>query len=310
MIIDPFLKQLPNNIEIYKNKSLSDFTFNQTGGKAEYLAFPKSSKEFGELIKIANNKKILIHVFGQLTNLLISDFGIKGLIIITEKMNHISRNNNYIVADTGIAMLSVSEFALENHLSGLEWAAGLPGSVGGAVYMNAGAYGGNTSETLQEIIAFNNSGNKIYLKKKDLSFSYRNSTIKKNNYYIVQAKFKLKREGYKKIRSLMDNFNLRRICKQPLNLPSNGSVFKRPPGLYAGKLISNAGLQGICIGGAQLSTKHANFIVNINKAKSDDYLKIISLVKNTIKNDFGINMHLEIEIIGEGIKRYSNELIN
>ncbi|KGO32351.1 UDP-N-acetylmuramate dehydrogenase [Oenococcus alcoholitolerans] len=281
---------------------IAPYAFAQVGGKADYLAFPKSKEEFKELLKAAAKKRLPVHVLGQLSNLLVSDDGIVGLVIITDHLNKISCRGTLVAADAGIDMISVSEFAYEHGLSGLEWSAGLPGSVGGAVYMNAGAYGGNTADNLLRVTALDKKGQEFIISKEDLGFSYRNSGIQKNDYYIVSAEFQLAKGNKEEIRRWMDDFNLRRISKQPLNYPSNGSVFKRPDGFYAGKLISDAGLQGTRIGGAQLSVKHANFIVNIDNASSRDYLELISLVKKTISDTFGIKMDPEIKLIGRGLE--------
>ncbi|MFT8438649.1 MAG: UDP-N-acetylmuramate dehydrogenase [Oenococcus sp.] len=294
-----FTKQF-SDIEIYKDKPIAEYAFAQVGGKADYLAFPKNSQETKRLIQAAFDQDIPVHVLGQLSNMLISDQGVAGLIIIMDKMKQIQIRGNEIIADAGIDMIQVSEFAYEHGLSGLEWAAGLPGSVGGAVYMNAGAYGGNTADVLKSVIALDHAGHSLVLTKEQLGFSYRNSGIQQNGYYILQAVFELAPDDKAVIRRWMDDFNFRRISKQPLNLPSNGSVFKRPQGFYAGKLVADAGLQGIRIGGAQLSTKHANFIVNVDHASTEDYVRLINLVKHTIKQNQDINMELEIKMIGKG----------
>ncbi|WP_235182091.1 UDP-N-acetylmuramate dehydrogenase [Oenococcus oeni] len=297
--MEDFTKQF-SNIEIYKDKSIAEYAFAQVGGIVDYLAFPKNEQEMEKLLVAASHEDLPVHVLGQLSNMLISDQGVQGLVIITSEMKKIEINGRDVIAGAGIDMISVSEFAYEHALSGLEWAAGLPGSVGGAVYMNAGAYGGNTADCLKSVVALDRNGRPTVLTKKKLGFSYRNSGIQKNDYYIIQATFELKPDQPDEIRRWMDEFNLRRIDKQPLNLPSNGSVFKRPSGYYAGKLVSDAGLQGVQIGGAQLSTKHANFIVNIDHAKTEDYLNLINLVKHTIKEKNGIGMELEIKMIGKG----------
>ncbi|MDN6900481.1 UDP-N-acetylmuramate dehydrogenase [Oenococcus sicerae] len=285
---------------MYKDKEIAEYAFAQVGGIVDYLALPKTRQEMKKLLAAADKAKLAVHVLGQLSNMLISDQGVAGLVIITSEMKTIHIDQNKIVADAGIDMISVSEFAYEHGLSGLEWAAGLPGSVGGAVYMNAGAYGGNTADCLKSVIALDHQGKSVILTKEKLGFSYRNSGIQRNDYYIVQAVFELEKDDPAVIRHWMDEFNLRRISKQPLNLPSNGSVFKRPTGYYAGKLVSEAGLQGIQIGGAQLSTKHANFIVNVDHATTADYLDLINLVKHTIRLKDHIDMELEIKMIGKG----------
>ncbi|MDR2661161.1 MAG: UDP-N-acetylmuramate dehydrogenase [Lactobacillaceae bacterium] len=291
------------NIEVLQNVPLDTYSFSQIGGIADYLALPKNETEFITLLKTAKQNSISVTVLGQMSNVILSDDGVSGLIIVTEKMKEININNNQMTFGAGLDMITASEYAMRNSLSGLEWAAGLPGSVGGAVFMNAGAYGGNTSDNLVKIRALDEFGTLFELTKKDLGFTYRMSEIQRNNLLVTQATFELSPRDQNEVKAEMDDFNQRRIAKQPLEFPSNGSVFKRPNGFYSGKLIQDAGLQGKRIGGAQISNKHANFIVNIDNAKAADYLELINLVQTTIKNLHGIDMELEVKLIGRGLNQ-------
>lgn len=258
------------------------------------------------LLKAAKKNNLPVVVLGQLSNVVISDQGIEGLVIITEKLNSFKVDGNNIIVGSGLDMVSASEFAMRNSLSGLEWAAGLPGSVGGAVFMNAGAYSGMTQDNLKSVRALDIEGIETTLSIEDLDFKYRTSAIQRQHLFITEATFELTPKNKNEIRDKMDDVNQRRILKQPLHLPSNGSVFKRPEGFFAGKLIADAGLQGVQIGGAQLSTKHANFIVNIDHAKAEDYLTLIELVKKQIKEQNGIDMELEVQLIGRGFENEQN----
>ncbi|MDR0899584.1 MAG: UDP-N-acetylmuramate dehydrogenase [Lactobacillaceae bacterium] len=300
MIIVNFIEQLPE-IEIYKDAPLDEIAFAQVGGAADFLAFPRTEKQMSDLLKTAFQNQVPIHVLGQLSDVVISDLGVEGLVIITEKINQMRVEGPLLFAGSGKDMISVSEFAMQNELSGLEWAAGLPGSVGGAVYMNAGAYSGMTSDNLKYVRVLDIKGEEKTLTLDDLHFEYRTSAIQRDTLFVTEAVFELSPKSKEEIRLKMDDNNQRRILKQPLHLPSNGSVFKRPEGYYAGKLISDSGLQGVQIGGAQLSTKHANFIVNVDGAKAQDYLDLIDLVKHRVLESQGVKMELEVKLIGRGL---------
>lgn len=271
-----------DNIEILQNEPLSKYTFTKTGGHAENLAFPKTVDDVKQLVSYANQHHLPITTLGNASNLIISDDGIKGLVMILTHMNQYHLSGNEIIAGAGVPIIDVSVLACQHSLSGLEFAAGIPGSVGGAVFMNAGAYGGSTSQAVESAQILTKDGQIKTLTNQQLKFSYRHSVIQETHDIVLSAKFKLKSGNQTHIQSLMDNFNAQRASKQPLNWPSCGSVFKRPKGHYAGQLIHDAKLQGYQSGGAQVSRIHAGFIVNVDHATATDYLNVIHHVQQQV----------------------------
>ncbi|GEL12857.1 UDP-N-acetylenolpyruvoylglucosamine reductase [Lapidilactobacillus concavus DSM 17758] len=286
------------NIPILENTLMSHYTFTLTGGPADYLAFPKNEAEVAQLIKRAHAHQLPVTVIGNASNMIIRDGGISGLVILLTRIDAVERQGNQLVASAGMPLMAVSEAAYRYGLSGLEFAAGIPGSVGGAVFMNAGAYGGEVSDAITEITVLDELGELHQIKGDDIHFAYRHSIVQEAPLTVLSATFQLKPGDAELIRQRMDAYNQARAAKQPLDLPSCGSVFKRPEGYYTGPLIQQAGLQGKIVGGAQVSKKHAGFIVNINHATATDYLDLIHLIQHTIKEKFGVDLETEVRIIG------------
>ena len=287
-------------IEVLSNVLISDYSYTRLGGNVDYLAFPANKTQLIRIIEIAKNEKLPITILGRMSNLIIKDGGIRGVVVILDKISVITVNKNSITAQAGASLIDVTNYALENNLTGLEWAAGIPGSVGGAIFMNAGAYGGEIKDVVSKATFLDlDTLEFLELDNQQLDFDYRQSVAQNKNYLIFDATFELSTGDKLKIKQLMNEYNYRRIDKQPLEYPSNGSVFKRPTGYYAGKLIMDANLQGEQIGGAMISTKHANFIINLGNASAKDYLGLIELVKKTILEKDGIQMETEIKTIGE-----------
>ncbi|KRN03513.1 UDP-N-acetylmuramate dehydrogenase [Holzapfeliella floricola] len=287
---------------IDQNILLNQFTYTKTGGPAEFLAFPKNITQIEQLLQIASDKKLPITIIGNASNLIIREGGIKGLVLILTEMKEIEVKGNRITAQAGAKIIETSETAYKHSLGGLEFAAGIPGSVGGAVFMNAGAYGGEIKDVLKTVTVLTRQGELKTYQNTDLHFSYRHSLLQDNDDIVLEATFELQRDVATNIRAMMDDFNERRASKQPLEYPSCGSVFKRPEGHFTGPLIIEAGLQGKIIGGAQISTKHAGFIVNINHATATDYLELIELVQKTIWKKNQIKLVPEVRIIGDEAK--------
>lgn len=290
-----------DGIEIKKQVPLSKYTFTKTGGPAEYLAFPKNQAELEKLVEAANSNQIPLTVIGNASNLIIRDGGITGLVIILTKMNQITISGSCVQAQAGARIIDTAFFAAEHGLSGLEFAAGIPGSVGGAIFMNAGAYGGETAEAIQKVKVLTPTGEFKEYSNKEMQFSYRHSLVQENNDVVISATFSLHRGQKNKILAEMNYLNALRQYKQPLEYPSCGSVFKRPAGHYVGPMIIQAGLQGKQVGGAQNSTKHAGFIVNKGGATATDYLDLIQLIQAKIKEQFGLDLQTEVRIIGKPI---------
>lgn len=290
---------MKEKVKILKNESLSKYTFTKTGGPADLLAFPKSIDEVQELLQLANYENLPITVLGNASNLIIKDGGIRGLVIMLTDMNSIETTDNLVIADAGAAYIDVTIAAQKSSLSGAEFAAGIPGSVGGAIFMNAGAYGGETDQIADSIVALTPNNEIKIIKHDELDFGYRHSSIQDNNDIVLQATFKLTHADKHDIQLKMDHFNSLRASKQPLELPSCGSVFKRPKGYFSGKLIHDSGLQGYQSGGAQVSTKHAGFIVNVGNASATDYLNVIHHVQKIVYDKQGVKLETEVRIIGE-----------
>ncbi|KRM79534.1 UDP-N-acetylenolpyruvoylglucosamine reductase (UDP-N-acetylmuramate dehydrogenase) [Lapidilactobacillus dextrinicus DSM 20335] len=286
------------NIPILEKTPMSHYTFTKTGGPADYLAFPENDQEISVLIKRAHEAGMPVTIVGNASNMIIRDGGIEGLVILLTRIEEIQHQEDQLIVSAGTPLMTVSEAAYRFGLTGLEFAAGIPGSVGGAVFMNAGAYGGEVSNVITEIKVLDELGDLHALAGDEIRFSYRHSIIQEAPLTVISATFALKPGEPEKIRKTMDAYNQARASKQPLDLPSCGSVFKRPTGYYTGPLIQKAGLQGKTVGGAQVSKKHAGFIVNVDHATATDYLNLIGLIIKTIKAKFGVTLEPEVRIIG------------
>ncbi|WP_434433689.1 UDP-N-acetylmuramate dehydrogenase [Lactiplantibacillus paraplantarum] len=288
-------------IEIKKDESLSHYTNTKTGGPADYVAFPKSISETKALITYANDQHLPLTVIGNASNLIVKDGGIRGLTIILTRMNQIHASENKVVAEAGAAIIATTKVACAASLTGLEFAAGIPGSVGGAIFMNAGAYGGEMSEVVETVTVLTPTGQLKTLDHAELDFGYRHSSIQDYDDIVVSVTFGLKAGNQTKIQARMDELNTLRAAKQPLEWPSCGSVFKRPTGYFTGKLIHDAGLQGHKIGGAEVSKKHAGFIINVDHATATDYMDMIHYVQKVVFERFGVHLQTEVRIIGEDV---------
>ncbi len=278
---------------------MAEQTFIRMGGLADLYVQPSTMEEVQRIAELAWTYQIPLTVLGYGTNIIIRDGGIRGLVMNMNRLNEVKIDGNIITAQCGASLIEVSRTARDCRLSGLEFACGIPGSIGGALIMNAGAYGGEVSFVLKEAAALTKAGKLIRLKKGEFEFGYRSSIFEKEGHTVLEAVFQLEEGELDSIQEKMDHFTLLREQKQPLEYPSCGSVFKRPPNLFAGKLIQDSGLQGVRIGGAEVSTKHAGFIVNIDRATSTDYLQLIEHVKKTVKEKFQVELETEVKIIGE-----------
>ena len=287
-----------HDIEIKQDEPLMNYTYTKTGGPADWLAFPETIDQVKKLVDYVREHKMGLTVLGNASNLIVGDGGIDDLTIILTRLNKIEVHDNKVTAQAGASYIATTEAARDSELTGLEFAAGIPGSIGGAVFMNAGAYGGETKNVVSEATVMLPDGTIKHFTNEELDFGYRHSSIQDNNGVVLDATFALEPGKYDDIKARMDDLNERREAKQPLDLPSCGSVFKRPEGYYAGKLIHDAGLQGYTSGGAQVSTKHAGFIVNIDHGTAADYVNVIHHVQKTVKEKFGVDLETEVRIIG------------
>ncbi|MEK4666048.1 UDP-N-acetylmuramate dehydrogenase [Niallia sp. FSL R7-0271] len=291
--------QIMTEDEVKIDEPLSQYTYTKIGGKADYLLFPTTFEQLQNAYKVALEAGIPITILGNGSNVLIKDGGIRGVVFNLTKLVTIRLEGDKVFAESGAALIDTSRFALEHSLAGLEFACGIPGSIGGALYMNAGAYGGEIADVLESATVLTSAGEIISVRKEDLDLGYRTSNIAKNHYVVLEAVFKLQPGKQEEIKAKMDELTFLRESKQPLEYPSCGSVFKRPPGYFAGKLIQDSNLQGTKIGGAQVSTKHAGFIVNVDNATADDYISLIKHVQKTVKENYDVNLETEVRIIGE-----------
>ena len=286
-------------IKIKTNEPLSRYTYTKTGGPADYLAFPTTRQELKDLLVRARKQKMPVTTLGNSSNLIIKDGGIRGLVIMLPEFNKIEVKKQQITAEAGAAIIAVTKAASKASLTGLEFAAGIPGSVGGAIFMNAGAYGGEIANVVSSIDEILPDGREVQISGSDLHFGYRHSVVQENHGIVVAATFNLEVGQQPQIQDKMDELNALRRSKQPLEYPSCGSVFKRPQGHFTGPLIIKAGLQGKSIGGAQVSNKHAGFIINTGNATATDYLQLIQLIQKTVKEKFAVQLETEVRIIGE-----------
>lgn len=276
------------------NEPLAKYSSFRTGGKAANIIFPESTEEFVTALRENPGAAVL----GNLSNTLVLDGGIDGTVIITTKLNSVSVNGNTVTASAGASLTSVAVAARDASLAGCEFLYGIPGTVGGGVFMNAGAYGGEIADIIENAVVFTPDGKVTTLSKDDLDLGYRTSKLQSTRYILLSAAFSLRSGNKEVISSAMDDLMNRRMTTQPLDKPSCGSTFKRPAGNFAGKLISDCGLKGMSVGGAQVSEKHAGFIVNSGGATSRDILDLVQLVKKTVFEKTGVLLEEEIRIIG------------
>jgi len=287
------------NIPYKTDLHLSEHSTFRIGGGAALALLPRSCEEMISAIKLVKGSGEKYAVIGNGSNILFSDAGYDGIIILTEKMTRFSVKENRISAGCGLSFTRLAVIAKDSYLTGLEFAYGIPGTVGGAVYMNAGAYGGETRDVLDSAIVFNSAdGNVKEYKNSDCGFDYRASVFAKNDdLTVLSADFLLKSGNQSEIVDKMSDLMSRRKEKQPLEFPNAGSTFKRPEGYFAGKLIEDSGLKGYRIGGAEVSLKHAGFIVNVGGATADDVLRLIDHVKETVLRNYGVTLECEIKYV-------------
>lgn len=302
--LDQELKKLLTSSVIKIDEPLYKYTYTETGGAADVYVEAGTVEDTAAVIAFANKHNIPVTYLGNGSNIIIRDGGIRGIVVSLLKLNDIRVEGRTLVAESGAAIIDASRLALQHELSGLEFACGIPGSVGGAVYMNAGAYGGEVKDCLTQVTAINESSDFVKLTLEELELGYRTSRVQTEHLVVVSAEFELSEEkNYDEIKAVMDDLTEKRESKQPLEYPSCGSVFQRPPGNFAGKLIQDAGLQGYRIGGVEVSKKHAGFMVNVDGGTAGDYEALIEHVQNTIQDQFGVVLHREVRIIGDNLEK-------
>ncbi|ETP68474.1 UDP-N-acetylmuramate dehydrogenase [Planococcus glaciei] len=274
-------------------------TLTRMGGPADIFVTPTTEDETAYAVKYAYENKIPLLLLGNGSNMVVRDGGVRGIVLNLKSLRTVRIEGTSVYAQGGANIKEVSKIAAANRLTGFEFACGIPGSIGGAMAMNAGAYGGEIKDIIRQATVLTREGEKLVLSKEDLELGYRKSIIIKKGYYVLSAEFSLEFGKQAAIDAKMSDLTIQRETKQPLEFPSAGSVFKRPPGNFAGKLIQESGLQGKGFGGAEVSTKHAGFIVNKNNATANDYIQTIEMVKTAVFEKFGIDLELEVKIVGE-----------
>jgi UDP-N-acetylmuramate dehydrogenase len=294
-MIDKFLTD--NNIDFRKDECLKKYSSFQIGGKADYVVFPDSVEKLSALKKFLNEKDIKFFILGNGSNVIFSDMGFKGVIIKMSFLNKVEINQETVKAMAGMNLTKLCLIAAENGLSGLESCYGIPGSVGGGIFMNAGAYGGEISDYIQSVEYMDKSGAIKSFDKQNCKFSYRDSIFKNNKRIITGATFILKKGERRDILNNMQNILQKRKEKQPLGIPSAGSFFKRPEGSYASALIDRCGLKGLSVGGAKVSEKHAGFIVNAGNATCEDVKELAGKISRIVCEKTGVKLEKEVVFV-------------
>ncbi len=291
---------LCNNLKCeYSTEALlKDYTSFKIGGKADIMIFPDSFTKLSEIIKYSKSKDIPALILGKGSNLLVSDDGFRGVVINTCKLDNIELiDKTTIKCQSGVSLSRLCRFALDNSLSGLEFAFGIPGTAGGAAYMNAGAYGGEMKDVLISCEHIDSNGEINSFIGDELNLGYRHSVYSDTNLVILSLTLKLRKGNKDEIKAKMDELIAKRKDKQPLEYPSAGSTFKRPEGYFAGALIEQCGLKGFTVGGAQVSEKHAGFVINIGGATANDVIGVIEHCKSKVLTETGVALEPEVKII-------------
>ncbi len=290
------LKEVISNDRIKLNVSMKDFTTFKTGGSADIMICPESCSELKNVVKFLHEIKSEYYILGNGSNLLVSDNGIrKPVIYIGKELSSIDVFEDCITVRAGALLSSVARKALENSLTGFEFAAGIPGTIGGALIMNAGAYGGEMKDVVEAVSFLDSEGNEYVVSGTEMEFSYRHSALSDTDCIITGTTLNLQKGDKEDINKKMSELASKRREKQPLEFPSAGSTFKRPTGYFAGTLIEEAGLKGKAIGGAQVSEKHAGFIINKGNATTTDILNLIEYVKEQVYNKNGVILETEVK---------------
>lgn len=292
-------KNIYNEEDIKIDERMSEHIYFKVGGPTDILVTPTDVEQLRKTLKICKENDIPYYIIGNGSNLLVKDGGIRGVVIKLVKLNKLEKTKNSIKAETGVLLKDVSNIALEESLTGFEFACGIPGSVGGAVFMNAGAYNGEIKDVIKEAEVINNEGEIIVFSKEELELGYRTSKVMEEDFIVVSAVFDLTYGDKEKIQDRIDLLTNKREDRQPLEYPSAGSTFKRPEGYFAGKLIQDAGLKGFTIGGAMVSEKHSGFVINKGGATAKDILDVIDHIKKSVKSQFGVDLYPEVRVLGE-----------
>ena len=298
-----FYNQLINCIDkerVLLDEPMKQHTTFRVGGNADYFVIPQSAEEVKNIVALCKEADMPYYILGNGSNLLVGDKGYRGVIIqIYKEMNHIRIEDDKVFAQAGALLSRVGTATLEAELTGFEFAAGIPGTVGGAGVMNAGAYGGEMKDIIASATVLTQDGDIITINKEDLELGYRPSVIAKKGNVVLEAEYQLQKGDKEAIRARMDELKVQRVTKQPLEYPSAGSTFKRPEGYFAGKLIQDAGLRGFQVGGAEVSEKHCGFVINKDPATAADIQELMRQVSDKVMQEFGVKLEPEVKTLGE-----------
>lgn len=294
------LVQIVGEERVRTDEPMKSHTTFRVGGPADLFVTPETSEEVRAVIDMCRSEEIDCHIIGNGSNLLVSDRGVRGVVVqIAKAMNKIESNGEQIRAQAGALLSEVAAHALKDGLAGFEFAAGIPGTLGGACVMNAGAYGGEMKDVLYEVTVLTPQGEFLVLKEDELELGYRTSVVARKGYIVLEAVIRLKKGDEEEIRRQMEDLRDRRISKQPLEYPSAGSTFKRPEGYFAGKLIQDAGLRGYTFGGAQVSEKHCGFVVNRGDATAAEVAELMRRVADKVEEQFKVRLEPEVKRLGD-----------
>lgn len=294
------LIQIIDKERVLVDEPMKKHTTFRVGGAADYFVMPKSTEEVKRVVALCKKENLPYYILGNGSNLLVGDKGYRGVIIqIYKEMNKITVDGDKIYAQAGTLLSKVGSMALEAGLTGFEFAAGIPGAVGGAVVMNAGAYGGEMKDVLASATVLTQDGEVLKLSNEELELGYRTSVVAKKNYIVLEAEYQLQAGDKAAIRARMDELKVQRVTKQPLEYASAGSTFKRPEGYFAGQLIQDAGLRGFQVGGAQVSEKHCGFVINKGDATAADIVELMKQVSEKVFQEFGVTLEPEVKRLGE-----------
>lgn len=294
------LQDIVGSDNIVSDEPMRKHTTFRIGGNADIFVRPESKEQIAEILRLCRKQDVPYFILGNGSNLLVGDRGFRGVVInIMDNMNDIKVDGGVIKAQAGAMLIKVSRAARDNSLTGLEFASGIPGTIGGAIYMNAGAYGGEMKDVVTKVTAMDAEGEIYTFGTDELEFSYRHSVIQQRDLIVLDVTMKLAAGDQKIIDDRMSELAVARRTKQPLEYPSAGSTFKRPEGYFAGKLIMDAGLRGYRVGDAQVSEKHCGFVVNRGNATADDVIKLIDDVKAKVSEEYDVVLEPEVRMIGE-----------
>lgn len=294
------LCQILGEQNVKVNEPMKKHVTFRVGGPADYFLTPENVEQVQKIVIFLKENNIPYYIVGNGSNLLVGDLGFRGAIVqIYQKMNLIRTEGEYIYADAGALLSKIAAEALSKELTGFEFASGIPGTLGGAVMMNAGAYGGEIKQVIQEATVLTQEGEIVKRTVDEMEFSYRSSIFSKNGDIVLSAVLKFEKGNKEAIRARMDELKEQRVTKQPLEYPSAGSTFKRPEGYFAGKLIQDAGLRGFQVGGAQVSEKHCGFVINKDHATAADIVSLMEQVSDKVEAQFGVRLEPEVKRLGE-----------